>query len=99
MGDEIASVLQPNLVVRLRELADEGAEVSELLDEIGVGRNAQSEQRLLAIAYFREAFSLPVNEAMVIGASNRFTDGSWTDDEVSSRLRPAIERTRKSWGR
>ena len=90
--------INARLVLELRSLAASGAEASELLavirDRLGL---ADENFRLIAIAYFREAFYLSLADASMVGAANIFPDGGRTAKQVDTQMHSIIERTRSVW--
>jgi hypothetical protein len=85
------------LIHELRELAARGVAPSQLILVIGHRLGLEHTNfRLLAIAYFREAFALTLADATRIGAAAAFPNGG-RDDALDSELRPIIEGTRHLW--
>jgi hypothetical protein len=87
------------LIQELRELADRGTPPSQLVgvvgNRLGVG---DINFRLLAIAYFRKAFALPLADATRIGAASIFPDSRGNDHELDTEVTPIIRGTRHLWG-
>jgi hypothetical protein len=86
-----------NLIHELRELAARGVPPSQLIlvigDRLGLER---TNFRLLAIAYFREAFELTLADATRIGAAAVFPNGG-RDEALDREVTSIIERTRHLW--
>jgi hypothetical protein len=92
--------LDPNVVRELRELADSGTPPSKLVSIIGSRLGPRDTNfRLLAIAYFREAFALPLADASLVGAASVFPEGPWSDAQLDSQIAPIIQRNRHLWKR
>jgi len=87
-----------DLVRELRVLAERGVAPSRLLAVIGERLGATNTNfRLIAIAYFREAFGVSLADAARIGAAKIFPGGGRTAAEVDSEMLPLIERARHFW--
>jgi hypothetical protein len=87
-----------SIIQELRDLAGRGTPPSQLVPVAGHRLGLQDQNfRLMAVAYFREAFALGLGEAKVIGASSIFPDGPWTDAQLDKEVAPMIEETRHLW--
>jgi hypothetical protein len=92
--------LDPNVVKELREQADSGTPPSKLISIIEVRLGLENTNfRLLAVAYFREAFRLSLADASQVGAASIFPGGSWSDTQLDTTILPLIQRNRDSWKR
>ena len=90
--------LDASIIQELRELADRGTLPSQLIHVVGHRLGLQyPDFRLLAVAYFREAFALTLADAKMIGASAIFPDGPWNDAELDREIGPIIRGTRHLW--
>ena len=82
------------LIQALRELAERGADVPELVELLQQRLEVEDESAvLLAIVYFRAAFDLSLREAMPL----REWLGGRDRTEIDSILIPAIQRRRDHW--
>lgn len=90
------SNLDVEVLLTLRRLAKQGAGLTELLDAVRYGCGG-SDQRLLVIAYFKEAFSLKLQDAMRLGALDRFERGGHSEKEMDATIRKLIEEARPFW--
>ena len=91
--------LDKSLIQELRELAGRAIPPSTLILHIGNRLGMRDTNfRLPAIAYFREAFGLSLHDATNIGASCIFPDGARDDDELNEKLIPMIQQTKPLWG-
>jgi hypothetical protein len=92
--------LDPNVVKELREQADSGTPPSKLISIIGDRLGlANTNFRLLAVAYFREAFGLSLADASQVGAASVFPEGSWSDIQLDNTISPLIQQNRDLWKR
>lgn len=91
-------VLDGSLVQELRHAASHGATPSKLILLVGDRLGVQNTNfRLLAAAYFREAFYLSLPEAATIGALSIFPGGALSEGDLDREMTPIIERTRHLW--
>jgi len=81
------------LIDELRTKAREGANVSTLADLIPAHLGQAANSRLMAIAYFHEAFRLPISELGVLGAWCRYGDGQLSDEEIEKELGGGIRKS------
>jgi hypothetical protein len=83
--------LDTNVIQELRQLAMAGTPPSQLLATLGRRLGLQDTNfRLLAIAYFREAFDLSLADAKGIGAASIFPGGGRGDAELDNEMAPII---------
>ena len=85
------------LVRELRCKAAGGATPVELALLVRDWLAQGDEVRLLAIAYFREAFFLALQDVVALGAWQRYSEGSSSDEDINAEIAPMIERTRAKW--
>jgi hypothetical protein len=91
--------LNKDLIQELREMAGCAIPPSQLILHIGDRLGVRDTNfRLLAIAYFREAFALSLHDATNIGASSIFPDGARHDNELNEKVIPMIQQTKHLWG-
>lgn len=89
--------LDQALVQELRREAAGGATPVELALHVRDRLAQGDEVRLLAIAYFREAFFLSLQDIVMLGAWHRYSGGSSSDQELNAEVASVIERTRPKW--
>ncbi|MGJ4963974.1 hypothetical protein [Bradyrhizobium sp. HKCCYLRH3061] len=90
--------LDPTLVRALRNAAEVGAPASQLVMMIGRHLDAlDTNFRLYAIAYMREAFFLLLPEASTVGALEVFPDGHSSAADINDEMRPILNSTRSKW--
>jgi len=86
------------LVRELREAAEAGATASQLVLMVGRHLDAPDTNfRLYAIAYMREAFFLSLPEASTVGALAIFPDGNSTAAQIDDEMSPILNATRAKW--
>jgi hypothetical protein len=86
------------LVRELRQAAGAGATASQLV--LMVGRHLgvlNTNFRLMAIAYMREAFFLSLREASTVGALAIFPDGNSSAAQIDDEMRPVLDATLPKW--
>ena len=88
--------LDARIVQELRQLARNGAPSSQILQHLE-HRLQQDFSRLLAVAYFREAFFLSLRDAMTVGASGIFPDGRGSAADLNSEMTRLMHSTRHLW--
>jgi hypothetical protein len=88
--------LDARIIQALRRLARNGVPSSHILQHLE-HRLQQDFSRLLAVAYFREAFFLSLRDAMTVGASGIFPDGGWTDADLNREMTQVMHSTRRLW--
>jgi hypothetical protein len=92
--------LDPNVVKELREQADSGTPPSKLIAIVEARLGLENTNfRLLAVAYFREAFGLSLADASQVGAASIFPGGSWSDTQLDTTILPLIQQNRDLWKR
>ena len=90
--------LDDALVRELRKAAEAGATASQLVLMIGRHLDAlDTNFRLYAIAYMREAFFLSLPEASTVGALAIFPDGHSSAAQIDDEMRPILNATRPRW--
>jgi hypothetical protein len=90
--------LDANIVQELRTLASRGTPPSELVSILGRRLGLENTNfRLLAIAYFREAFFLTLADAKQIGAASIFPDGERDDSELDREIESIMRGTMERW--
>ncbi|WP_316166749.1 MULTISPECIES: hypothetical protein [unclassified Bradyrhizobium] len=86
------------LVRELRKAAEAGAPASQLVLMVSRHLDAlDTNFRLYAIAYMREAFFLSVREASTVGALSIFPDGNSSAEQIDDEMRPILNATRPRW--
>jgi hypothetical protein len=90
--------LDASIVRELRIRALDGALPSQLVLLVGRRLNlGHTKFRLLAIAYFREAFGISLADAKIIGAASIFPGGQCDDADLNRIIEPIIKSTRPFW--
>ena len=90
--------LNANIVRELRERALDGTLPSQLVMLVGRLLNlGHTNFRLLAVAYFPQAFGISLADAKIIGAASIFPGGECNDADLDRRLVPIIKSTRHLW--
>lgn len=89
-----------NLVRELRRQALLGVGPCSLVALIGRHLNREGENfRLQAIAYFQEAFALPLQDAMRIGAAPLFPGEHRATCDIDDEIQPLLDATAHLWSR
>ena len=90
--------LDDALIQELRKAAEAGATASQLVLMVGRHLDAlDTNFRLYAIAYMREAFFLSLPEASAVGALALFSDGHSSAAQIDDEMRPILNATRSKW--
>ena len=90
--------LDDALIRELRKAAEAGATASRLVSMIGRYLGVlDTNFRLQAIAYMREAFFLSLREAMTVGALAIFPDGNSSAAQIDDEMRPILDVARPKW--
>jgi hypothetical protein len=88
-------VVDIELIQELRDRAQGGADVPELVDLLQQRLQLDAQNAVIpTIFYFRTAFELSLRDALPL----REWIGGRDRSEVDSRLIPAMERTKSRWG-
>jgi hypothetical protein len=86
------------LVQELRKAAEAGATASQLVLMVGRYLDALNTNfRLHAIAYMREAFFLSLPEASTVGALAIFPGGNSSAAQIDDEMKPILNSTRSKW--
>lgn len=75
----------------LRELAQSNQSVIEMLEYLIDTLSLNHNSRLIAIAYFKEAFSLNLSDAAQIGAWEFFDGGTWGSNSIEQEIGPLVK--------
>src|SRR5436190_16350874 len=89
--------VDPAVVHRLRELAQDGRPVPELLREVARRLSPQVLHPLTLAKYMREAFGLSLLEVKPIGGWSWEGRGELSDDQLNDLVMPSIVAHRDRW--
>lgn len=90
--------LDNDLIIHLRQLATSGHGPCELLTILGQWLSIEgTSYRLVAIAYFKEAFGLSLPDAMRIGAAPVFPGENRSREDVDAEIGGLMAATRQVW--
>jgi hypothetical protein len=96
--DERTMEFEQSLLEELRDLARKGERPCALVELIGARLGVHgSSYRLQAIAYFQEAFGLPLVEAMRIGAAPVFEESGRSAADVDAAVGAILAEYRPFW--
>ena len=85
--------VRADIIEALRELAEQGKGVRELVQCVQSELELKPDALLLVLWYFMKAFHLPLGEVLPI----REWLGTGNDEEVDALVLPAIQRAKHNW--
>lgn len=91
--------LDQQLIKRLRDLADHGATIRAMVDEIRNRVRTEDGLALAVDAYFWKAFLLPLGQVRDVEGSSCLGGKVYTDEQIDQLMLPRIEGTRHRWQR
>jgi hypothetical protein len=85
--------VRADIVEAMRELAEQGKGVRELVQYVQSRLRLRDEALLLVLWYFMKAFHLPLGEVLPI----REWLGTDNDEEIDALVLPSIQRAKHKW--
>ena len=78
------------ILFEMRKIRKQGGSVIAILEYLIENLNLDASSRLTCIMYFKEAFSLKLKDAMLIGSWEFFEGSTWNSSTLEQKVAPLL---------